>query len=100
MFSGFRNSSCSMTPGCVVGPSNCQPPAGLLWATSFPPFTLVMIINDLYVVRSVLLPHKTDAALAVYADTVLTFPVPLWRLQLVPRGTFQVVQIDRSVYLI
>src|ERR1035437_4307221 len=85
---GRRNSSRSISPGCVVTLCNFHPVAGL--------FIVILVlqsvvIGDLHIVRPIVLPDKADAVLIVDPYAVLPAPVTLHSLQPVPRRSTQVV---------
>ena len=55
---GRRNSSRSISPGCVVTLCNFHPVAGLLIVIHV---LQLVVIGDLNIVRSIVLPDKADA---------------------------------------
>ena len=56
-----------------------------------------MVIHNLNIVDSVILPHKTDPPLVVNADAVLAAPIALEKLQLVTGRYLQCVQLRCSL---
>ena len=51
-----------------------------------------MVVHDFHIVRSIVFPPKTDSALAVNADAVLTTAVARQRFQAIPATDIQFLQ--------
>src|SRR5208283_1818219 len=86
---GRRNSSRSISPGCVVTLCIFHPVAGLLIVI----FILQsVVIGDLYIVRSIVLPDKADAVLIVDPYAVLATSIALQSLQSISRRSTQIVE--------
>src|SRR6185436_4333699 len=64
---GFRNSSRSISPGCIGGSV----------ATIFICRASSVIVHDLNIGRSVVRPTEADAPLIIDPDRVLALPIPL-----------------------
>jgi hypothetical protein len=59
-----------------------------------------VVVNYFNVVSAVCFPTKADAPLTVDADAVLALPVALQRLQPIPLGNSQVIEIDSGVKVV
>jgi hypothetical protein len=60
---------------------------------------LLMVVNDLHIVRTPIAPYETETPLVVDANTVLAFSLAMQRLQAIPRRRCQVAKFCGAVQL-
>ena len=86
--SGFRNSSSSTSPGCVVTRSGV-PAAGILEDS--------VVIDDLDLLGVLAGPTEADAPLVIDADRVLATAIPLQGLQSITGRQPKESQLNRGI---
>ncbi len=59
-----------------------------------------MVVRDLYLVCSIILPNEANTILIIDSDTVLTLPVTCQSFQMIARWHTKIVQINRCLNLI
>src|SRR5512140_2097890 len=82
---GARNSSRSISPGCVVTLRIFQPETGLLMVIGHLRRLRSVVINYFDIMCSVFFPYEADPVLIIDSDAVLSRPITLQCLQTVSR---------------
>ena len=100
MPSGFKNSSRSISPGCVGARSVGKRRVTRLVGRRALPGRRLVVVRDFDVVRIAIVPAKADAILLVDADAVLTRAIAAEPLEPVARGDGQFGDIPYSVQLV
>ena len=59
-----------------------------------------MVVADFDIIGITVYESKTNAPLVVDRDSVLTLPIVLQRVQVIPRWNLEIVKLRREVYIL